>query len=455
MHVLLKSVTAVLLIAGLLGCGESALPPAHEPHIVAIVGARLIDGTGADPIEDSVVVIEGTRIQAAGPRSHTPVPKGGEIFDAAGKTIIPGLVETHAHYFGDRPMVEHRFKAQLYYGVTTARSIGLDAGETLAIIADGRAGKILMPRMYTAGLGFTHPEGHPLARTVLRPAGPEEARESVARLAAQRVDFIKIWVEPLRGRVPKITPEIRAAIVEEAGKHQIPVSAHIAEEADFRQLAGLGVKDFLHTVRDQDAGAAFIRYCLDQGVTFTPTLANTQGGWNFAEHPELLEDAAIRAAFDADSLARWKDPAGREEVLTSPRLAGRKADFARSLRFVKAVSEAGIRLTTGSDSGTPNVPMGWGTHQEIELLVEAGLPAMQAIVAATRQGAELLSGLPLAGESGGADGGADYGVIAAGKAADLVVLDANPLTDIKNTRTIHRVMQAGQWLKREELLPRR
>jgi imidazolonepropionase-like amidohydrolase len=189
-------------------------------------------------------------------------------------------------------------------------------------------------------------------------------------------------------------------------------------------------------------------------VTFTPTLANTQGGWNFAEHPELLEDAAIRAAFDADSLARWKDPAGREEVLTSPRLAGRKADFARSLRFVKAVSEAGIRLTTGSDSGTPNVPMGWGTHQEIELLVEAGLPAMQAIVAATRQGAELLSGLPLAGESGGADGGADYGVIAAGKAADLVVLDANPLADIKNTRAIHRVMQAGQWLKREELLPR-
>jgi imidazolonepropionase-like amidohydrolase len=314
---------------------------------------------------------------------------------------------------------------------------------------------MLMPRMYTAGLGFTHPEGHPLARPVLRPAGPEEARENVARLAAQRVDFIKMWVDRLRGRVPEIAPEIRAAIVEEAGKHQIPVVAHIAEEADFRQLASLGVKDFLHTVRDQDAGPAFIRFCLDRGVSFTPTLANAQGGWNFAEHPELLEDAAIRAAFDADSLARWKDPAGREEVLTSPRLAERKADFARSLRFVKAVSEAGIRLTTGSDSGTPNVPMGWGTHREIELLVEAGLSAMQAIVAATRLGAELLSGLPAGSESKHAtDGGADYGVIAAGKAADLVVLDADPLADIKNTRTIHRVMQAGQWLKRDELLPR-
>ena len=451
MHALVKAIIVALSLAGLFGCGQSALPPADEPHIVAIVGARLIDGTGGDPIEDSVVVIEGTRIRAAGPRSHTPVPKGGEIFDAAGKTIMPGLVETHAHYFGDQPLVEHRFKAQLYYGVTTARSIGVDPAETLAIIAEGRAGKILMPRMYTAGLGFTHPEGHPLARTVLRPASPEEARENVARLAAQRVDFIKIWVEPLRGRVPKIRPEIRAAIVEEAGKHQIPVVAHIAEEADFRQLAGLGVKDFLHTVRDRDAGPAFIRLCLDQGVSFTPTLATAQGGWNFAEHPELLEDAAIRAAFDADSLARWKDPASREEVLTSPRLAERKTDFARSLRFVRAVSEAGIRLTTGSDSGTPNVPMGWGTHQEIELLVEADLPAMQAIVAATRQGAELLSGLPSGGESGG---GAGYGTVAAGKAADLVVLDANPLADIKNTRAIHRVMQAGQWLKREELLPR-
>jgi imidazolonepropionase-like amidohydrolase len=451
MQVLLKAITAVLWLAGLFGCGESGLPPANDPGIVAIVGARLIDGTGADPIEDSVVVIEGTRIQTAGPRSHTPVPKGGEIFNAAGKTIIPGLVETHAHYFGDQPMVEHRFQAQLYYGVTTARSIGVDPEETLAIIAEGRAGRILMPRMYTAGLGFTHPEGHPLARTVLRPASPEEARENVARLAAQRVDFIKIWVDALRGRVPKITPEIRAAIVEEAGRHQIPVAAHIAEEVDFRQLAGLGVKDFLHTVRDQDAGLAFIRFCIEQGVTFTPTLANAQGGWNFAEHPELLEDAAIRAAFDADSLARWKDPASREEVLTSPGLAERKADFARSLRFVKAVSEAGIRLTTGSDSGTPNVPMGWGTHREIELLVEAGLSPMQAIVAATRQGAELLSGLP---SGGGADNGPGYGTVTAGKTADLVVLDANPLTDIKNTRTIHRVMQAGQWLKREELLPR-
>jgi imidazolonepropionase-like amidohydrolase len=450
---LLKSLAASLLLAALFGCGESALPPANEPHIVAIVGARLIDGTGADPIEDSVVVIEGTRIQAAGPRSHTPVPQGGEIFGAAGKTIIPGLVETHAHYYGDRPMVEHRFKAQLYYGVTTARSAGVDPDETLEIIAGGRAGKILMPRMYTAGLGFTHPQGHPLARTVLRPATPDEAREDVARLAAQRVDCIKIWVDPLRGRVPKITPEIRAAIVEEAAKHQIPVVAHIAEEADFRQLADLGVKDFLHTVRDQDAGPAFIRFCLDHGVTFTPTLTNAQGGWNFAEHPELLEDAAIRAAFDADSLARWQDPAGREEVLTSPGLSERKADFARSLRFVKALSEAGIRLTTGSDSGTPNVPMGWGTHREIELLVKAGLSPMQAIVAATRQGAELLSGLASGGESAGAGNGAGYGTIAAGKAADLLVLDANPLADIKNTRAIHRVMQAGQWLKRGELLP--
>jgi imidazolonepropionase-like amidohydrolase len=343
-------------------------------------------------------------------------------------------------------MVERRFKAQLYYGVTTARSIGLDGTEMLAIIADGRAGKILMPRMYTAGLGFTHPEGHPLARTVLRPSSPEEARENVARLAAQRVDFIKIWVDPLRGRVPEITPQTRAAILEEAVKHQIPVVAHLAEEADFRQLADLGVKDFLHTVRDQEAGPAFVRFSLDRGLSFTPTLANAQGGWTFAEHPELLDDAAIRAAFDADSLARWKDPASREEALTSPSLAERKADFARSLRFVKALSEAGIRLTTGSDSGTPNVPMGWGTHREIELLVEAGLLPMQAIVAATRQGADLLSG--------GHSGGVDYGTISAGKAADLVVLDANPLADIKNTRKIHRVMQAGHWLNLEELLPR-
>ncbi len=395
-------------------------------------------------IEDSVVVIEGARIQAVGPRSHTPVPKGGEIIDGIGKTLIPGLVDTHAHYHGERPEVEHRFKAQLYFGVTTSRSIGVDPEEKLAMIADGRAGRIAMPRLYTAGLGFTAPKGHPVNREVNRPASVEEARQNVATLAAQEVDFVKMWVDTLRSTVPKITPEIRAAIVEEARKHNIPSVAHISEEADVQQLIGVGVKDFLHTVSDTEAGPDFIKLCLDNGVTFSPTLTNAQAGWNYAEHPELLDDVAMRAAFDAESLASWQDPKHRQEVLARAGFAERKARFAQSLRFVKLLADAGVRIAAGTDSGggsPSNVPMGWGTHRELQLLVEAGFTPLQAIVAGTKNGAGLL-----AGDKSG------YGTIEVGKAADLLLLDADPLADIRNTLKIHRVMQAGKWLNREELL---
>ncbi len=353
-------------------------------------------------------------------------------------------MDTHAHYHGDRAATEQRFKAQLYFGVTTSRSIGVDPEEKLAIIAEGRAGKIAMPRLYTAGLGFTHPKGHPVIRTVNRPARAEEARQNVATLAAQKVDFIKMWVDTLGGTVPKITPEIWVAIVEEAKKHNIPAVAHISEEADVRQLAGIGVKDFLHTVSDTDIGPDFIKLCVDNGVTFSPTLTNAQAGWNYAEHPELLDDPALRAAFDAESLARWQDPKNRQEVLADPNFADRKARFQRSLRFVKTLSDAGVRIAAGTDSGggTPShVPMGWGTHRELQLLVEAGFTPMQALVAGTKQGAGLLS----LGES-------DYGVLQPGKVADLMLLDADPLADIRNTLKIHRVMQAGKWLNRDELL---
>jgi imidazolonepropionase-like amidohydrolase len=439
-----KCLIAGILLAFLVGCGESALPPSTEQPVTAIVGARLIDGMGGAVIEDSVVLIEGARIQAAGPRSHTPVPKGGEIIDGAGKTIIPGLVDTHAHYHGERAQMENSFNAQLYFGVTTSRSIGVDPEEKLAIIAEGRAGKMPMPRLYTAGLGFTAPEGHPVNRTVNRPGSVEEARQNVATLAVQKVDFVKMWVDTLGGKVPKITPEIRTAIVEEAKKHSIPAVAHISEEADVRQLIGVGVKDLLHTVSDSDTGPDFIKLCLDNGVTFSPTLTNAQAGWNYAEHPELLDDPEVRAAFEPESLARWQDPKNRQQVLADPSFADRKVRFQRSLRFVKTLSDAGVPIAAGTDSGggsPSNVPMGWGTHRELQLLVEAGFTPMQALVAGTKQGADLLSREK-----------SEYGTIQTGKIADLVLLDADPLADIRNTLKINRVMQAGKWLKREGLL---
>ena len=178
---------AGVLVAASAGCGAGPDPssePASEPGALAIVGAQLIDGTGADPIVDAVIVIRGDRIAAAGSRAETAIPAGAEIVDGAGQTVIPGLVETHAHYNGETERAPRQYRSQLYFGVTTSRSIGSDPPDKVALALDARAGRIPGPRLYTAGLGFSHQDnGFPPGRPVNRPETTEEARGLVLGLA--------------------------------------------------------------------------------------------------------------------------------------------------------------------------------------------------------------------------------------------------------------------------------
>ena len=447
----MRAVLAACVVAACAGCGESPAPPAGPeaaPGAVAIVGAQLIDGAGGPPVEDAIVVVHEGRILAAGTRADTAVPAGAEVIDAAGQTIIPGLVETHAHYNGEIDRVAGQYRTQLYFGVTTSRSIGSDPPGKVALALDARAGRIAGPRMYTAGLGFSHHDnGFPPGRPISRPETEDEARELVRGLAGQGVHFVKMWVDVAPPTAPTaITPQMRTAIVEEARAHDLVPVAHIGAEADFHQLAGIGVTDFLHTVRDTEPGPAFFERCREIGAVFSPTLTNMHAGWLWAERPELLDDPEIRAAFEPEALARWTDPEVRAGVLDDPALVNRRARLASAMAWVKQVADAGVPVAVGTDSGASswNVPMGWGTHHELEIYVEAGLTSMQAIVAATRTGAELLSG-----------GEADYGTLRPGKAADLILLDADPLADVTNTRAIDRVMQGGVWLDRAALLPAR
>ena len=188
------------------GCGQ--VPEAlMEFDGVAIVGAQLIDGTGAQPVSDSVVVVRDGRIAAAGSRADVGIPAGATVVDAAGKTVMPGLVETHAHYHGEIDRVEAQYRKQLYFGVTTARSIGSDSPEKATKALDARAGHLSGPRMYTAGLGFSAPDGFPPGLPVNRPATPEEARRLVNELADQGVHFVKMWVNEMPEPGFKITPQ--------------------------------------------------------------------------------------------------------------------------------------------------------------------------------------------------------------------------------------------------------
>ena len=446
-------VLALSAIALFAGCGGPAAPPA-EPADLAIVGARLIDGTGGDPVADSVILIDDGRIRASGPSDAIEVPDGTEVVDAAGKTVIPGLVDLHAHYGGPVEATEQALRSQLYYGVTTTRSIGSDNPEKVALMLEANAGRPDLPRAYTAGLGFSYPDGFN-SSFPNTPTTPEEARAMVREQAALGVHFTKMWINEVAEPGLKIPDEIRAAIVDESYKNGLIPVAHINEEADGVQLLEVGLNEFMHsTVRtfgpgggvpmeDPAPSQAFLDLCLEKDCAFAPTLSIIQNNWHFAEHPELLDDPELRAVMNPAVLERWSDEETRAAVLAADGLTGRKLSFRHVQDFVKTLHDHGIKVALGTDSGTPNVPMGWGTHHELELYVEAGLTPMETLVAATATGA---GRVPPVGE-------ADFGTLTAGMSADLIVLNADPLADIRNTLQIDRVMLRGEWVDRDGLLP--
>jgi imidazolonepropionase-like amidohydrolase len=410
------------------------LASALRAQPTAIVGARLIDGTGAAPIDDSVILIESGRIRSAGPRAQARIPANATRVEAAGKTVIPGLIDTHCHYAAPLEDVRKHYAALLRWGVTTIRNAGSDSADAVAMFHKFRDGAIPGPRVYTAGLGFTHPQGAPkITARLNRPETEEQARAAVRALAAQKVDFIKIWVSGEPGKT-KITPEIRAAIAGEAAKYKIPVLAHITTVEDIRQLVSVGVTDILHTPGNEPATPELVAFAKSKGLSFSPTLANMESSYRYYEHPELLQDPRMRDAFYPRGWERVNDAAAREKALASD-LSERKERVRVAARFVKAMRDGGVRVATGTDTGAElsPVPFGAATHREVEILVENGFTPLDAIKAATLDAARVLA----------RSEDPPFGAIRAGKAADLVILDADPTQDIRNLRKIHRVFRAG------------
>ena len=240
---------------------------------IAIDGARLIDGTGAAPVDNAIVVIAGDRIAAAGPRASVRIPPGAAVVDARGRVVLPGLVDVHCHINQPPDEMKRYWAAQLRWGVTTMRSTGNDKPETVPLFRQTREGALLAPRAYTAGQGFNVSGPYPGAPT-FKPASPDDARANVRSLKAQGVDFIKIWMTD-----PKFPPEVIAAIVAEGRAQGIPIVAHVTDVASLRQLADQGVTDFLHVPVDRPPTPELIAYAKAKKLTFAPTLANIESRW--------------------------------------------------------------------------------------------------------------------------------------------------------------------------------
>ncbi|WP_313247074.1 amidohydrolase family protein [Stenotrophomonas rhizophila] len=422
-----------------------ALPAAAEP--ILFENARVFDGQRDRGI--TPVLIDGARIVHIG----TPLPAaatGARRVDYTGKTLLPALVSDHAHV-GNTQELEHgdRFYTRdnvvrdlrqfQRYGITTVTALGMNGADFFALRTEVNADPRLGAQLYGAGGGIGAPDGAPPADSmglrhdpVARPRTAEQARAAVATQHADGVDLIKLWVDDLGGKRPMMTPEVYRAAIAEAHARGLTVAAHIHDLDQARDLVDARVDILAHGIRDRAVDPMLARKMRDQGTWYIPTVAIDEANYWYAEHPQALQQPFLRQALHRDVLARWSQPEWQRAQLAGSGIPAARAAVATNLDNVRRLQAAGVKLGFGTDAGAmPHRVIGVAEHRELQLLVQAGLSPAQALQVATSQAADLL-------------GLADRGRIAAGKRADLLVLDADPLTDIANTQRIGAVWQAGQ-----------
>ncbi|MCI0437214.1 MAG: amidohydrolase family protein [Gemmatimonadetes bacterium] len=391
--------------------------PAPAGNATLFTGARIITGDGSAPIENGAFVVENGRFTHVGTSVEIQVPSGTPHVDLSGKTVIPALINTHVHLGSTREQLIGQLEEYAYYGVGTVQSLGHDsAAVALALrneLVPGAA------RYLTAGRGITSPEpGRSEAPWWI--SSEEQARSAVQELAAQEIRLVKIWVDDRNGQYEKLSPQLFRAVIEEAHRHDQRVAAHIFALEDAKELLRAGIDAFAHGIRDRDID--------DEGLAL------------FREHPAVvlipnLPDRGVTADL---SWLSGTVPATQLQELQSnatdrPEVQQR---FGVQARNLARLDEAGVRIAMGTDGSAP-----WAAHQEMEDMVAAGMSPDRVIVSATRNSAELLRLT-------------DVGTIAAGTIADFVVLDANPLAAIANTRLIHAVYLRGTAVDRSAVSAR-
>jgi imidazolonepropionase-like amidohydrolase len=383
--------------------------------ITAFEGARLIVGDGAAPIENGTLVVDGTKILQAGSAADVSVPAGANRVNLAGKTVMPAIIDAHVHLSPTREMITRDLKRRGYFGVSAALSLGTDKYDVLDMRSQVIPGAA---RFFSAGRGITMPE--PGRITVPHwITTEEEGRKAVQELAAQKVDIVKVWVDTRDDKYKKVPPEIYGPMIDEAHKLGLRVTAHIFNMEDAKGLMRANLDAFAHGVRDKDVDEETVAmFKARPGLILTPNLPDrgvkTDLSW--------LKPGLPAAEFE--KLEAANTDKAREQAF-----------FGIQSRNLAKMNTAGVRITLGTDGNRP-----WAVHEEMEDMTLSGMTPMQVIVAATRNGAEFLRM-------------SDAGTLQAGKSADFIVLDANPLDDIKNTRKIASVYLRGAAVDRSQPVP--
>lgn len=459
-----------LVLVLLLLTGDSA--PAQD-HGVALTGVTLIDGTGAPARAGMTIQMRDGLVTHVGPSTETTLPEGTRVIDGAGKYVIPGLADMHVHFGRGLGLpnspdgVDDVLRQFVSYGVTSVLNLGAYFGradqiETLRKRRE--AGEVIAPHIYATGGLLAVPGSHPInrwkrslpdsvdaeaydwsRRGVWVVRSPEDVSEVVTRMAAAGMDGIKVVIDsemrapPGKARSPMISMEMLDAAVQEARNRGLPVLAHASGPRELENALDAGVHAVVH-LGGEPAGADLRERMRRQGVYLVPTLSVYVWADTWGDPEDNLTDPFLHRGVEEGVIE-----AARAWPL-APTTAPTEEDWAWRRNFLAGLQvarDAGVKLVAGTDAPAGLNFHGYSMHRELEFLVEAGLTPMEALMSATSGAAELLGQEDV------------FGTIQPGMRADLLILAADPLDDIRNTRTLEMVVMDGEVIEASSLQPGR
>jgi imidazolonepropionase-like amidohydrolase len=393
---------------------------------IAFVGATIIDGTDAEPLQDGVLVISDGRIRTVGPRSAVTIPDGAQLIDVAGKTIMPGLINAHGHVGDTLGLSGGEYNTgnllrqlSLYarYGVTTVNSLGGDEEQGFALRNAQFDTGLDRARIFVAGSVVV---------------GDSEAaiRAEVNRNADMGANFIKVRVDDNLGATQKMPQNIFDALVDQAHIRRLPVAVHLFYLEDAKYILNQDADLVAHSVRDLPVDREFINLMNEKDVCYIPTLTREVSTFIYEDEPEFFSDPYFLKEVEGAIIEELKTPERQSRMRNSRAAAGYKVALEVAMANVKALDDAGIKIAMGTDTGPPARFQGYFEHMEMHMMVEAGMSPLDAIRASTGVAADCINV-------------GDVGTLEPNKWGDFIVLGANPAEDIMNTKTIESVWIAG------------
>lgn len=412
---------------------------------------RIITGDG-DVFENGAIVVRGGVILEVGPATTLAIPNDSVSHDLQGKTIIPALVNTHAHlgweaygdwgsqYFTEDNLSDHLYR-HAYYGVGTIISTGSDEEDVAKRVKLSQLRGDIGGARYHLSPGMGSPGGGPNPRFTDDPAywgvhsiaDPEQAIQAVRELATAGYRIAKIWVDSRderRGAGVKLRPEIYSAVLDSASKYDMRIIAHATTLNDHKSLVELGNRRFIHMPYDTDVDDEYLQMVQENNVYIVPTL-----GMVTKREPYYIP--AFQDPFFYDQVSTTVLEALASNYTPVDAVLSEAAQQ-RSNRMANNLLKLKDHIILGTDAGAVGDYFGYADHVELELFVRMGMTPLEAIIASTSRSAEAF----------GLD---NVGSLQAGKVADFIVLDESPLDDIRNTRQIYEVYLRGQRVDRETL----